>query len=90
MTNRIETRSYVLPQTLLGRVAACILAAIALVAAFFSFFVILLTAGVLIAGLWLRLLWQRRQLRKQAAADALEGEYIVEPREQDPAIPQRE
>ncbi len=90
MTNRIGTRFYVLPQTWLGRLAGATLAVALFVLAFFFLFVFLLVAGVLIAAFSLRRLWKRRQLRKQMAAEVLEGEFSVEPPVAGPAITHRD
>ena len=79
MTQRIGPQSYGFPQTWLGRVAGGILAAALLVAAFFFLFIFLLVLGVVILAVVLRLLWMVKKAKAQASHDILEGEYSVEP-----------
>ena len=84
MTQRIRSLQYNFPRTWLGRLAGGIAAAALLVSAFFFLFFFLLVAGVAIAGIALRLLWQAKKRRRQEAADVLEGEFTVEQREKLP------
>ena len=78
MTERIEFRTFSLPQTWLGRLLGTLaaLALLALAFFFFVFFVIAASVGVLVFAL-------RRLLRPKTPAgpatnDVLEGEYTVE------------
>ena len=89
MTERIGTRIYTFPQTLLGRVAAGIVTAALLVSAVFFFFLFLLLAGALVLGISLRVLWLRRQFKRNAPPDVIEGEYSIEQGDKAAAIPHR-
>jgi hypothetical protein len=81
MTLRIDTKTYGFPQTWLGRIVGGVLAMGLLILAFFFIFLFLVTAGILILGIALRLLWIRNRLRTHTSHDVIEGEYSVDPRD---------
>ena len=86
MSNQKRIRAGVIPQTLLGRLAAALIAAsLAVIGFFFLVFALIaamLIAGVVIARIW----WVSRKLRAQRDASVIEGAYSVEI-ESAPALP---
>jgi hypothetical protein len=78
MPQRIEFRTKVFPQSLLGRILGMLAAATLLVAAFFFLFFVLLAVGVAVLGFSLRAWWRTRNARDAASAEVIEGEYTVE------------
>ena len=83
MIQRIGTRSYSFPQTWLGRLLAGLLAAALFVAAFFFVFIFLIVLGVVVLTVSLRLLWTAKKAKAQASQNILEGEYSVEPHDEE-------
>lgn len=72
------------PGAWLARVAGVIIGAALLVIAFF-FLTAALIAGVLVAGvIGARIWWTLRRMRREAAAEIVEGEYSVVARERLP------
>jgi membrane protein implicated in regulation of membrane protease activity len=78
MNQRIEFRTFSLPQTWLGRVlgALAALTLLALAFFFFVFFVIAASVGVLVFAV--RRLLRPKMPAGPATAEVLEGEYTVE------------
>jgi hypothetical protein len=68
--------------TLFQRIIGGLLAAGLVVLALFFFFFFMAAAAVLLGAGALRLLWMKRQLRKQQQADVIEGTYRVERKEE--------
>ena len=83
MIQRIGPASYGFLQSWLGRLLGGLLAAALLVAAFFFVFIFLIVLGVVVLAVSLRLLWTAKKARAQASQDILEGEYTVEPHDEE-------
>jgi hypothetical protein len=78
MNPKLNPGIFQLPQTLLGRVAAGLVAATLVIAAFFFLFFVLILAGVVLLGFSLRAMWRARRARAEASKDIIDGEYSVE------------
>ena len=86
MSYQQRIRAGVIPQTLLGRLAAALIAAsLAVIGLFFLVFALVaatLIGALVIARIW----WVSRKLRAQHDASVIEGAYSVEV-ESAPALP---
>ncbi len=78
MIQNAQTRMYRLPQTLLGRLVAGVVAIALLAVAFFFLFFFLIVAGIALLGFSMRALWRGRSARTTTPPDVIEGEYSVE------------
>jgi predicted lipid-binding transport protein (Tim44 family) len=86
MVNQTRIPPGILPRTLLGRVAAALIAAsIAVIGLFFLVFA-LIAAAVIGAIVIVRIWWIARKLRAQRDADVIEGSYSVQV-ESPPSLP---
>jgi predicted lipid-binding transport protein (Tim44 family) len=86
MMNQTRIAPGLIPRTLIGRVAAALIAAsIAVVGLFFLMFA-LIAATVLGAIVIVRIWWISRKLRAQRDADVIEGSYSVQV-ESPPSLP---
>jgi predicted lipid-binding transport protein (Tim44 family) len=81
MKHRTTLKLEVLPQSLIGRLIAALIAAVLFLLAFFFLAAALVAGAIVAAVVILRIMWLIRKVRRHAAEAVIEGAYSVERKE---------